>query len=99
MDPADLPSDVGGEHTGSSSTEKGRGPTRLSSLFKKNDGEKLIVRFDELNQAIGPHRATLSSYIGGEARQKLALKYSGWKDVPITVKNKLWEDLTVRMYF
>ena len=47
------------------------------------------------NKADGPHRKKLRTYLGIVARDKVAVTYENWKEVPIAQKDFIWEDIQV----
>ena len=79
-----------------------RGLTLLSKLrtdFINSGGEKHKITFDELDKLSGPYRAEFPSYLGELVRKHVGLRYLSWKKVSKELKDKMWEKITVNIYF
>ena len=71
--------------------------TRLRSLAIMPVGaERPLVHMDHATgKADGLHRKKLKTYLGIVARDKVDVTYENWKQVPVTQKNLIWEDIHV----
>ena len=79
-----------------------RGITRLCKFrneYGKPGGVKLSVNFDALNRISGKHRALFSSFLGDMVREHIGLQILSWKKVGPEARNKLWDEITVHIYY
>nr|GEW91676.1 hypothetical protein [Tanacetum cinerariifolium] len=79
-----------------------RGITMLSKFrkeYEKPDGINLSVTFDALNRISGKHKALLSSFLGELVREHIGLKILSWKKVGSEARDKLWDEITVHIYY
>lgn len=75
-----------------------RGLTRLPKLrtrFTNSGGKKHEVEFDSLGRLSGEYRSEFTSFLGDVVREHVGLRFLKWKEVPVEVKDKLWEQITV----
>ena len=84
-----------------SKSDRKRGMTRLPKLKTEyvNSGGKKSVRFDELGKFTGKNNAVFVSYLGDLVREKVGLSALCWKKVKPEMKDKLWEEITVNIFF
>lgn len=81
---------------------KKRGLTRLPKMrnaFIKSGGKKHKVTFDELGRFSGEYKSEFSSFLGDTVREHVGFRYLSWKTVSKELKDKLWEEITVNIYF
>ena len=78
-----------------------RNATRMLSLVKlREKGLKVNVEFDEhTSAALGEEGSNLHSFIGALVRQKVNITYKSWKAVPKAVKDEIWADVEVSVYY
>ncbi|KAL5172938.1 hypothetical protein HKD37_16G045593 [Glycine soja] len=56
--------------------------------------ERPVVHVDPTTgKADGPHRKKLRTYLGIVARDKVDVTYENWKEVPISQKDLIWDDI------
>ncbi|XP_073121501.1 uncharacterized protein [Henckelia pumila] len=69
-----------------------RGRTKMDSLaIQRVKGIKKDVAFNKLGQPVGEAAIGMQSYIGVVAREKVKISYKTWKQVPIDVKELIWD--------
>nr|GEZ72630.1 hypothetical protein [Tanacetum cinerariifolium] len=79
-----------------------RGITRLSKFrreYGKPDGIKLSVTFDALNRISRKHSALFLSFLGDLVCEHIDLKILSWKKVGSEAKDKLWDEITIHIYY
>nr|GEZ66045.1 hypothetical protein [Tanacetum cinerariifolium] len=79
-----------------------RGMTRLYKFWReygKLGGIKIKVTFDALNKVSGLHRALFSSFLGDLIREHIGLKILSWKKVDKESRDKLWDEITIHIYY
>ncbi|KAL0533848.1 hypothetical protein IC582_028119 [Cucumis melo] len=78
---------------GESSTQKRkRGPTEMKEITRaRSEGQKLVIEYNELGQAIGQNATKLKSFIGTTVRFHVSITYSDWPTVPKEIKDKIFE--------
>ncbi|KAA0060215.1 hypothetical protein E6C27_scaffold386G00370 [Cucumis melo var. makuwa] len=78
---------------GESSTQKRkRGPTEMKEITRaRSEGQKLVIQYNELGQAIGQNATKLKSFIGTTVRFHVPIIYSDWPTVPKEIKDKIFE--------
>ncbi|KAL4018023.1 hypothetical protein IC575_021610 [Cucumis melo] len=78
---------------GESSTQKRKcGPTEMKEITRaRSEGQKLVIQYNELGQAIGQNATQLKSFIGTTVRFHVPIIYSDWPTVPKEIKNKIFE--------
>lgn len=79
-----------------------RGITRLSKFrneYGKPGGIKLSVTFDAMYRISGSNRALFSSFLGDLVREHIGLKTLSWKKVGSEARDKLWDEITVHIYY
>ncbi|KAA0025485.1 uncharacterized protein E5676_scaffold1112G00460 [Cucumis melo var. makuwa] len=76
---------------GESSTQKRkRGPTEMKEItHAMSEGQKLVIQYNELGQAIGQNATKLKSFIGTTVRFHVPITYSDWPTVPKEIKDKV----------
>ena len=86
---------------GESSTQKRkRGPTEMKEITRaRSEGQKLVIQYNELGQAIGQNATKLKSFIGTTVRFHVPIIYSDWPTVPKEIKDKIFEliEVTIAM--
>ena len=82
---------------GESSTQKRkRGPTEMKEITRaRSEGQKLVIQYNELGQAIGQNATKLKSFIGTTVRFHVPIIYSDWPTVPKEIKDKIFELIEV----
>ncbi|KAK9714105.1 hypothetical protein RND81_06G071900 [Saponaria officinalis] len=58
-----------------------------------NSGLKLDVEFDKNGEAVGTNADKYKSYIGVLSRTKMPIDIPCWRDVPVDIKEKIWDDV------
>ena len=79
-----------------------RGITRLAKFrreYGKPDGVKVSVTFDALNRLTGKNRALFSSFLGDLVREHIGVRILSWKKVDSEARDKMWDEITVHIYF
>uniref|UniRef100_A0A9I9EDG5 Uncharacterized protein n=1 Tax=Cucumis melo TaxID=3656 RepID=A0A9I9EDG5_CUCME len=78
---------------GETSTQKRkRGPTEMKEItHARSEGQKLVIEYNELGQAIGQNATKLKSFIGTTVRFHVPITYSDWPTVPKEIKDKVSE--------
>ncbi|KAL0551438.1 hypothetical protein IC582_010526 [Cucumis melo] len=78
---------------GESSTQKRkRGPTEMKEITRaRSEGQKLVIQYNELDQAIGQNATKLKSFIGTTVRFHVPIIYSDWPTVPKEIKDKIFK--------
>lgn len=79
-----------------------RGLTRLSKLrsqYTNSGGVRLAVEFDNLGRFTGQNRSKFSSFLGDAVREIVGLRHLSWREVTKELRDKLWEHITVILYF
>lgn len=79
-----------------------RGLTRLAKFrreYGKPGGIKLTVTFDAMNRLTGQNRSLFSSFLGDMVREHIGVRILSWKKVDSEARDKMWEEITVRIYF
>ena len=97
-----LDEEVEDENNHSNGNVVKRGITRLSKFHKeygKPDEIKLSVTFDALNRISGSHKALFSSFLGDLVSEHIGLKILSWKKVGSEARDKLWDEITVHIYY
>lgn len=73
-----------------------RGKTRMHCLqIQRALGVKKEVVFNDLGQPFGDAATQMQSYIGVLARERVKITYDCWTQVPIDIKEKIWESVIV----
>ncbi|KAL0557070.1 hypothetical protein IC582_005588 [Cucumis melo] len=76
----------------SSTQERKRGPTEMKEITRaRSEGQKLVIQYNELGQAIGQNATKLKSFIGTTVRFHVPIIYSDWPTVPKEIKEKIFE--------
>ena len=79
-----------------------RGLTRLSKLraqYTNSGGVRLAVEFDNLGRFTGQNRSKFASFLGDAVREIVGLRHLSWREVTKELRDKLWEHITVILYF
>ncbi|KAL0544282.1 hypothetical protein IC582_019395 [Cucumis melo] len=75
----------------SSTQKRKRGPTEMKEITRaRSEGQKLVIEYNELGQAIGQN-ATKLKIIGTTVRFHIPITYSDWPTVPKEIKDKIFE--------
>ncbi|KAL2896954.1 Threonine--tRNA ligase, partial [Bienertia sinuspersici] len=76
--------------------DKGRGATRMAFIARaRNRGVRFNVQFNERGQPIGDHSEKMMSYWGSIVKKFIPITFENWHKVPKTLKDTLFEDLTI----
>ncbi|KAL0540212.1 hypothetical protein IC582_024445 [Cucumis melo] len=77
---------------GESSTQKRKpGPTEMKEITRaRSEGQKLVIQYNELGQAIGQNATKLKSFIGTIMRFHVPITYFDWSMVPNEIKDKIF---------
>ncbi|VFQ62669.1 unnamed protein product [Cuscuta campestris] len=62
---------------------------------RKINGQKPTVLFNDKGQPYDVAAAEMQSYIGVLARTKAPIWFDTWRQVPVTIKNKIWKSVTL----
>ena len=74
-----------------------RGITRKSMIIKnRSKGVKLVIKYNPDGFYVGQVSMHLTSFLGVLARTMVPIRYNSWRDVPIQVKNNLWDTIEVK---
>ncbi|RAL42567.1 hypothetical protein DM860_011185 [Cuscuta australis] len=65
---------------------------------RKINGQKPTVLFNDKGQPYGVAVAEMQSYIGVLARTKAPIWFDTWRQVPVTIKNKIWKSVTAKTH-
>ncbi|KAA0052792.1 transposase [Cucumis melo var. makuwa] len=78
---------------GESSTQKRKcSPTEMKIITRaRSKGQKLVIQYNELSQAIGQNATKLKSFIGTTVRFHVPITYSDWPNVPKEINDKIFE--------
>ncbi|TYK04463.1 uncharacterized protein E5676_scaffold409G00690 [Cucumis melo var. makuwa] len=80
----------------SSTQERKRGPIEMKEITRaRSEGQKLVIQYNELGQAIGQNATKLKSFIGTTVRFHVPIIYSDWPTVPKEIKEKIFELIEV----
>ncbi|VFQ94748.1 unnamed protein product [Cuscuta campestris] len=75
-----------------------RGCVSMHRVVKRKiNGQKPTVLFNDKGQPYGVAAAEMQSYIGVLARTKAPIWFDIWRQVPVTIKNKIWKSVTVNI--
>ncbi|KAL0546957.1 hypothetical protein IC582_016876 [Cucumis melo] len=93
VDMVDSPDVAPHKEKGESSTQKRkRGPTEMKEITRaRSEGQKLVIQYNELGQAIGQNATKLKSFTGTTVRFHVPIIYSDWPTVPKEIKDKIFE--------
>ena len=76
--------------------KKPRGMTRKSMIIKNRSKRiKLLIKYNQDGIYVGDSFVHLTSYLGVLARTMVPIRYRDWQDVPIPLKDKLWDSIEV----
>ena len=74
-----------------------RGITRKSMIIKnRSKGVKLVIKYNLDGIYVGQASVHVTSFLGVLAHTMVPIKYNSWRDVPIQVKNNLWDTIEVK---
>ena len=78
-----------------------RGMTQKCTIIKnRSRGIKLLIKYNKDGIFVGDASVHLTSYLGVLARTMVPIRYRDWRDVPIQLKDKLWDAIKVTyLYF
>ena len=75
---------------------KSQGKTRKAMVIKnRSKGIKLLIKYNQDGIFVGDTSMHLISYLGVLARTMVPIRYKDWRDVPIQLKEKLWDSIEV----
>ena len=76
--------------------KKSRGMTRKVMVIKnRSKGIKLLIKYNQDGIFFGDTSVHLTSYLGVLTRTMVPIRYKDWRDVPIQLKEKLWDSIEV----
>nr|GEW72122.1 hypothetical protein [Tanacetum cinerariifolium] len=78
------------------------GITRLYKFrmeYDKPGGIKIKVTFDALNRVSWLHRTLFLSFLGDLVYEYIGLKILSWKKVDKESRDKLWDEITIHIYY
>ena len=79
--------------------KKSRGMTRKVMVIKnRRKGIKLLIKYNQDGIFVGDTSVHLTIYLGVLARTMVPVRYKDWRDVPIQLKEKLWDSIEVPIY-
>lgn len=68
-----------------------RGPTLMSDIIHgRSKGARMEVTYNKKGQPIGLGGKRLATFIGVMARTTVPITYDTWKDVPLSLKEIIW---------
>ncbi|XP_070057961.1 uncharacterized protein [Nicotiana tomentosiformis] len=72
---------------------KTRGPTRCVKIINLQEGQKLVVQFDEDHQAVGENATDFTWFLGQTVRSRTCcpLKVNGWKEIEQDKIDHMWD--------
>ncbi|KAK9740251.1 hypothetical protein RND81_03G022400 [Saponaria officinalis] len=77
-----------------STAKKGKSVVLMKELITlRNSGLKLDVEFDKNGEVVGTNADKYKSYIGVLSRTKVPIDIPCWRDVPVDIKEKIWDDV------
>ncbi|XP_073140166.1 uncharacterized protein [Henckelia pumila] len=77
-------------------TRTPRGRTKTDSLsIQRAQGVKKDVAFNKLGHPVGEVAIAMQSYIGVVTREKVKISYKTWKQVPVDVKELIWDSVNL----
>ncbi|KAK9668459.1 hypothetical protein RND81_13G062200 [Saponaria officinalis] len=77
-----------------STAKKGKSLVLMKELITlRNSGLKLDVEFDKNGESVGTNADKYKSYIGVLSRTKVPIDIPCWGDVPVDIKEKIWDDV------
>ena len=76
---------------------KCKGITRKSMIIKNQSrGVKPVIKHNLDGIYVGQASLHLTSFLGVLARTMVPIRYNNWRNVPIQVKNNLWDTIEVK---
>ncbi|XP_028195444.1 uncharacterized protein LOC114380509 [Glycine soja] len=95
--PSSPPPSTGAASQSSSTLKRTRKATCLRSLATRPVGaERPLVHVDPaIGKVDNPYRKKLRTYLGIVAHDKVDVTYENWKQVPVTQKDLIWEDIQI----
>ena len=58
-------------------------------------GIKLLIDYNADGIYVGESYVHITSYLGVLARTQVPIRYNTWRDVPVQLKDKLWDSIEV----
>ncbi|KAM7264130.1 hypothetical protein ACFE04_001813 [Oxalis oulophora] len=85
---------IQGEAADSSTPKRARRHTRMNDFWKLKHGEKVPIPLNEFGAPVRDLSGSYCNFLGTIARHSTycPLSYEQWPDVPIHMKNKIWDD-------
>ena len=73
----------------------------MKKVWNQKEGKMKDVELNEFNQFIGEDATTFANFLGTLARngQELPLTYKDWRNVPIHIRDRLWDLVQVFKFF
>ncbi|RVX18427.1 hypothetical protein CK203_006309 [Vitis vinifera] len=62
-------------------------------IKNRSKGVKLVIKYNPDGIYVGQAFVHLTSFLGVLARTMVPIRYNSWRDVPIQVKNNLWDTI------
>lgn len=79
---------------------KGRGLTKLLDISKNiASGEFGLVVYNEHDDGVNDGGQKQSRYEGSLVRSMIPINYKSWNEVPLKLKDKLWDAIKVRIHY
>ena len=64
-------------------------------IKNRSKGIILLIKYKQDGIFVGDTSVHLTSYLGVLARKMVPIRYKDWQDVPIQLKEKLWDSIEV----
>ena len=65
-------------------------------IKNRSKGVKLVIKYNLDGLYVGQASVHLTSFLSVLARTMVQIRYNSWRDVPIQVKNNLWDTIEVK---
>ncbi|XP_070021500.1 uncharacterized protein [Nicotiana sylvestris] len=80
---------------------KTRGPTRCVKIINLQEGQKLVVQFDEDHQVIGENATEFTWFLGQTVRNRTCcpLKVNDWKEMEQDKIDHMWDIILKKFNF
>lgn len=68
----------------------------MNDIFSRTkDMPKIKITANIHGQPVGETYRKFASAIGCQVRRKLPVRFTDWRDVPLAIKNEVWDDMKV----
>ena len=71
-------------------------PRNYMIIKNQSRGVKLVIKYNPDGIYVGQASMHLTSFLGVLARTMVPIRYNNWRNVPIQVKNNLWDTIEVK---